>query len=217
MSRFILYLPVALAILLGGPVQAAPAVSVEALFKNRALLRIGDQSVLLSVGESTAEGVTLLAADAMGARIQVDGEELDLVLNQTISTRAAVPPDLAEVDIWRDDAGFFRIPGTLNGVLATFLVDTGASHVALNEAHARRCGIDYRAAGEPTMVNTAGGMSEAYAVRIKELSIGGITQRNVAALVISGGHPTEILLGNSFLGNLEIRNQGDRMILKEKY
>lgn len=212
------HLAAVLSLLLHSPTGfTGPAITVEALFKDRALLRIDGRTQLMRVGDTSEEGVTLLEASAMGATVRLDDREIDLTLHETISTRVAPPPEVAEVSIWRDEQGFFRVPGTLNGVLADFLVDTGASHVALNERDARRFGIDYRAAGEPTRVNTAGGVTEAYAVTLRSLTIGDISRRDVPGLVILGNHPTHVLLGNSFLGSLDIENRGQQMILRKKY
>ena len=79
-----------------------------------------------------------------------------------------------------------------------FLVDTGATSIAMNENEARRLGIDYRVDGKPMVASTASGTSRGWRVTLDRVKIGGIELLGVEAAVIEGGYPTEALLGMSF-------------------
>ena len=105
----------------------------------------------------------------------------------------------------------------INGLPVGFLVDTGASSVAMNAGEARRLGIDFRVDGDSTYVSTASGVARAYRVRLDRVKVGAIELRNVEALVVDGSSPTEVLLGMSFLQRLELMNQGDHLTLRRKY
>jgi aspartyl protease family protein len=107
--------------------------------------------------------------------------------------------------------------GSINGLPVTFLVDTGASSMALNASQARRLGIDYRVVGEPTFVGTASGVTKAYRVTLETVTVGQIKQSNITAVVIEGNHPAQVLLGMSFLGRLEILHEGSMIRLKQKF
>jgi aspartyl protease family protein len=65
-------------------------------------------------------------------------------------------------------------------------------------------------------VSTASGFVNAYRIRLKTVSVGGITETNVEALVIDGKHPGPILLGMSFLGRLSVEHSGNAMTLLQK-
>jgi aspartyl protease family protein len=98
----------------------------------------------------------------------------------------------------------------------TFLVDTGASTIALNSATAKRIGIDYTK-GRPGMATTASGYTRVYSVKLDSVKVGEIVLRNVDAGVIDGPQPETPLLGMSFLNALEMKRDGDKMELTRRY
>ena len=74
----------------------------------------------------------------------------------------------------------------------------------------------YDKVGTPASVSTASGFTKAYRVRLKSVSVGDITQKNVEAFVIDGSHPGPILLGMTFLGQLDVEHSGNAMTLMQK-
>ena len=111
----------------------------------------------------------------------------------------------------------FRSVGCINGLPVGFLFDTGASSVAMNSAQARRLGIDFRVQGDSTYVTTASQVVQAFRLTLERVKVGNIELHNVKGIVIDGPQPDEVLLGMSFLGRLDMRNEGDRLLLKKKY
>ena len=97
--------------------------------------------------------------------------------------------------------GHFWAVGRVNGGSVRFLVDTGATAVALTPADAARLGLRPEDLHYSTKVVTAGGSTRAAAVRIASMTVGGATLQNVDALVIEEGLDTS-LLGMSYLGRL---------------
>ena len=97
-----------------------------------------------------------------------------------------------------------------------FLVDTGATSIAMNTSQAKRLGIRYRLKGKKSTVSTASGFVKAYGVSLNTVSLGSIKQRNVRAVVIDGKHPGPILLGMTFLSNLKVDTKGYVMTLKKR-
>jgi aspartyl protease family protein len=97
------------------------------------------------------------------------------------------------------------------------MVDTGASAVALNRSEASRLGISYLLEGDRIYVRTASGGSKAYAVKLDSVRLGDIMLRNVDAFVIDGDEPHTVLLGMSYLQRVNIKNDGQVMILEQKY
>jgi aspartyl protease family protein len=122
-----------------------------------------------------------------------------------------------EFRVWRSTSGMYTTVGSINGLPVPFLVDTGATQVALNSAQARRLGIDYRVTGTETSVTTASGVERAWRVNLDSVKVGDLELRNVGAVVIDGPQPETALLGMSYLGRLEITNSGQLMTLKKKY
>lgn len=198
------------------PVTAGPDVRVVGLFKQRAVVLIDGRQRVLSVGQTSPEGVKLLSADSESATLVVDGVEVRGTLDGRVSARKK-PPAAQEVQIRRNNMSMYSTVGSINGLPVSFLVDTGATQIAMNDAQARRLGIDYRVDGEPTAITTASRVERAWAIMLDAVKVGDIELRNVSAIVLEGPQPEEVLLGMSFLGRLEIRNEGQLMTLRRKY
>jgi len=192
---------------------AAAPVEVVGLFKDRAVIRLAGEEKLLRVGETSPAGVTLLAADANGATVRYRDEEYTLSLSNRIAggfQEVAKPV----VSISADQLGQYRIRGAINNNYVNFLVDTGASVVALSSATADRIGLSYKD-GQKGTVATAQGMADSYFVTLAEVNIAGITAYNVQAAVIIGQYPLETLLGMSFLRSVGLQENAGVMTLTQ--
>jgi aspartyl protease family protein len=201
--------------LLALPAAAVPPVEIVGLFKNQAVVQVGDTQRLLKVGQTSPEGVELLAANTSEAKLRFGGEVFTLSLSNRVHSgfRKA---DKASVTISSDDMGQYRVRGSINNHYVNFLVDTGASVVAMSSAEAGRLGIDYTR-GQQGQVQTAQGTADSYFLVIDEVSVAGITAHNVQTAVIDGNYPVEILLGMSFLRQVALQEQGGVMTLTQKF
>ena len=123
----------------------------------------------------------------------------------------------ATVIVSSDARGMYTTVGSINGLPVSFLIDTGATTIAMNAVQAKRLGIDFRITGQKTMVGTASGVAKAYQVTLNKVTLGAITRHNISAVVIEGGFPVQTLLGMSFLGQLDIQREGSVMRIKKKY
>ncbi len=188
---------------------------VVGLFANQAVVEVNGERHLLKVGKSTAEGIKLISANSTEAVLEVKGKKQTFPLGDRISTDFSPPPEQPEVSLWPTD-GMYLTTGTVNGYNVDFLVDTGASAVALNAATARRLGIDFYR-GEQVGVRTASGTGYGYKVTLDYVQIDDIKLYNVAAVVLDGPEPSTALLGMSFLGQLDIEHNGERLDLRQKY
>ncbi len=195
---------------------AAPDIRVVGLFKDRAVVTIDGRQRILRIGETSPEGVRLLSADSEAAVLEVDGKPIRGTLDGRVSAHSK-PPVSQAVQIMRNNSGMYSTVGSINGLPVTFLVDTGATQVAMNAAAARRLGIDYRVVGNPTAVTTASQVERAWAVKLDTVKVGEIMLRNVDGVVLEGPQPAKVLLGMSYLGRLEITNDGRLMTLRKKY
>jgi aspartyl protease family protein len=122
---------------------------------------------------------------------------------QTVERRPGdgQPGDQA-VRIRKRADGHFVAKTEVNGVTVSMLVDTGASSVVLKPADARLAGVDVDRLTYSVPVQTANGTAYAAAVRLKRLSVGGITVDGIEALVAKPGTLGESLLGMTFLRRL---------------
>lgn len=195
---------------------AVGRVHVTALFDGKAMVEIDGKRRMLSVGQTSPEGVTLVSANSASAVLEIDGKKGTYRLGSRIGGHYT-SPDHNSVRILPDRAGMYRVSGSINGHPVPFLVDTGATLVAMNATDARGLGIDYRLKGQPMVVNTASGQARAYRVELDEVTVGNITVRNVAAAVVDGDSPDHVLLGMTFLGRLDLERSGSVMVLTQKY
>ncbi len=210
-----------LGILLSGfistPGWAIKDIHVVALFKDRVVVMIDGKRHILSSGEASPEGVRLVSADSTGAVFEYQGERLERQLDGRVRAAVKQRNTGEDVLIYRDSTGMFKTVGSINGLPVKFLIDTGASSVAMNSAQARRLGIDYHVEGDPTWVSTASDVVQAYRVKLEIVKVGSIQLRNVTAVVIEGAQPAEALLGMTYLSRVQMINQNDRLILRRKY
>ncbi len=106
------------------------------------------------------------------------------------------------VIVHRRLGGDFAVVARINGARATLVFDTGASVVVLTAEDARRAGIKTENLTYDAPISTANGVALAAAIRLEEVEIGPIAERNVRALIVKPGALEESLLGMSFLERL---------------
>lgn len=197
-------------------VFAETQVNVVGLFSNMAVIMInGGKPKTLSVGQ-VSDGVKLLAADSRSATLLVEGKTRQLGMGQAASIAGSASSSSPSVTLYADAQGHFLSECKINGVPLKFLLDTGATTVALNSGDAKFAKIDYKR-GQPVQVSTANGVVTAYLVTIANLQIGGITLSQVQASVLEGGSPSVVLLGMSALNRLDMQRKDIMMTLTKKY
>lgn len=128
--------------------------------------------------------------------------------NLQLATGTGAP---SRVVLKRSAAGRYVAPGTINGQPVTFLVDTGADHVAVPERVARRVRLQR---GAPMRVITAGGNVTAYATQIDSVVLGGIELRYIEGSINPAMQDEEVLLGMSFLRHVDFSKRGDELIIE---
>lgn len=191
-------------------------IEIAGLLGDKAVLIINGQQQILQLGE-TVRGIKLVAVAAEGVTLEIDGRQDYYPLGSAqIGTSYSVSEKISE-RVYRDGSGMFRTMGSINGYPVNFLIDTGASIVAMNSNEAERLGIQYLLDGQPTMVSTASGNVEAYNIRLENVAIGQIKLSNIEAVVIEGTHPPDILLGMSFLRRLNVKNENEVMMLETRF
>jgi aspartyl protease family protein len=197
-------------------VAATPSVRVLALFPGKAMLEIDGQRRVLAAGETGPSGIVLVSADTREAIVEIDGRRETLGLGSAVAASYA-QPGAREIRIVRDSErrGYF-VDGLVNGRAVRFLVDTGATSIAMSEQQANRLGILHRVDGQPVSVGTAAGQAMGHQVLLREVSVGGLRLRDVRAVVIDGDSPRHVLLGMNVLGEFEIDQRANLMILRSR-
>lgn len=203
--------------LLAAPALAETRLNVVGLFSNKALVTInGGAPRSLSAGQ-TIDGVKLISADSNAATFIVEGKRQTLKMGQAASVAGAGGPQNNDpVSLYADSAGHFTGNLTINGASLKYLVDTGATTIAMNSGDAKFAKIDYEK-GEKAFSSTANGVVPVYLVKLNTVKIGTITLNNVEAAVIEGGSPSVVLLGMSALNRLDMKRDNSIMTLTKKY
>jgi len=202
--------------LLAHTASANTRVNIVGLFSNKAVMIINDgKPKTLSVGQSV-DGVKLIAADSSSATLLIEGKTTLLGMGQAASVGETSANNNPSVTLYASAGGHFVSECKINGAALKFLIDTGATTVALNSGDAKFAKIDYKK-GEPVLVSTANGVVTAYRVTIANLKIGGITLSQVEGSVLEGGFPSVVLMGMSALNRMEVKHQGSTMTLTKKY
>jgi aspartyl protease family protein len=119
------------------------------------------------------------------------------------------------VAIARGGGGSFSLAMHVNGARVPMVLDTGASAVVLTQEAAKAAGLPLEVLNYSVNVDTANGRARAAPVTLDRLSIGGITERSVPALIAQPGQLRVSLLGMSFLNRLESWEvRGDRLLMR---
>jgi len=153
------------------------------------------------------QGMIWLAAIAALALLTVAFQALErpgggMTLGRDAAGRAMVVLE-------RDRSGHYLAEGAINGQPVLFLVDTGATDVAVSERAARALGLDF---GPRVRVQTAAGPAPAWMTRLDRVTVGGLDLADVRA-TITPGLGEQALLGMSFLRNFSIRQDGEQLII----
>ena len=195
---------------------AETQINVVGLFSGKAILSInGGKPKTYSVGQVTPDGIKVLSADSSKVVLEVDGKRRELGMGQGIAI-AGGGSSAQTATLYANNAGHFLGEGYINGSPMKFLVDTGASSIALSGNEARRLGLSYLN-GDTGYASTAAGVVKAYRISLNTVKIGGIVMHQVEAMVLEGDSPPVVLLGMSVLNRVQMERDGMVMTLTKKY
>ena len=138
------------------------------------------------------------------------------VAKKAVLAETAVQAAGRSLNIPRDDRGHFRTDGRIDGQRIDFMVDTGASVVALNESTAARFGLRPTPGEYKATISTANGTVKAAPARLAMVDLGGIIVRDVDAIVLPDAALSENLLGLSFLSRLKRFEYAKGMMVLEQ-
>ncbi len=117
-----------------------------------------------------------------------------------------------EVVLQRNVYGHYVTSGSINNYEVTFLLDTGATDVAIPESVAEKIGLPK---GRAIMIKTANGNTTAYRTRLNHVAIGDIRLYDLNATILTNVTGQEVLLGMNFLKHFEIVQKGRTLTIRQ--
>ena len=196
--------------------QAQTVLMAGSIGDSKALLMINGAPHTLAVG-STVKGVTLKRVTQGQAEVEVAGKTLLVTMGgapASVGGGAGNNANGREILIAAGPGGHFVTSGQINGKAVQFMVDTGATSVAMGFSEAERLGIDWKS-GQRGASQTAAGVVATYAVSLTSVRIGDVEVFGVNAMILPAEMPF-VLLGNSFLSRFSMRRDSDVMRLEKR-
>ncbi|HEV7576192.1 MAG TPA: retropepsin-like aspartic protease [Caldimonas sp.] len=195
---------------------AAQTVSMAGSLGSNALLVIDGKPRNIPVG-TTVDGIRLIGVTGNEAVVEVKGKRLVLRLGDAqVNLGGKASEGIGkQIVLTAQSGGHFLANGSINGQSVRFMVDTGATLVAMDKYEAERLGIDYKN-GRRGMTRTANGDVPYYTTKLRTVRIGDVQVYDVDAIISPAPMPY-ILLGNSFLTRFQMKRENDVMTLDLRY
>ncbi len=207
----------AAALLFAAPVWAQ-SVAINGTLGNKALLIVdGGFPKAVAVGE-VHKGIKVVAIQGEQVTLELGGKRQTLRVGDapaSVGSGAGEQLSGARVVLTAGPGGHFLTDGQINGRTVQFMVDTGATTVALSVADAKRIGLNYQS-GQPVQMSTANGVTQGWRVTLNTVRVGDVMVSGVEAVVSPGGMPY-VLLGNSFLSRFQMNRTNDQMVLERRF
>ncbi len=150
------------------------------------------------------------AALFLATRFFGDWEQRQENPNTTVTSEHG--DGFVEVQLVSNRQGHFVMTGQINARPVEFMLDTGATNVAIPEDVAEKLRLER---GARVQVSTANGRTEAFRTTLERLRIGDIVLNNVRALVVPGLDGDQVLLGMSAINQLEFTQRGGTLLLRQ--
>ena len=131
--------------------------------------------------------------------------------NQSVNT-LYIGEDIREVTLQRNRQGHYITNGQINGQQVVFMLDTGATGVAIPEYLAPKLNLKK---GRSIELHTANGRAIGYMTKVNTIGVGDIELESVEAVINPNDNTDMILLGMSFLKQIEFTQRGDELILRQ--
>lgn len=197
--------------------SVAQTVALSGTLGQQALLVIDGKPRNLAVG-AAAGGVKLVGLNPAGAVVEIKGQRVSLALGGApvnLGGAAGGAGTARQIVLSAEMGGHFYASGQVNGKAVRFVVDTGATNVAMSQEEADRLGVDYKS-GTRGLTRTANGTVPIWRTQLTSVRVGDVVVYNVDASVLPGPM-SHVLLGNSFLGRFQMRRDNDTLTLDLRY
>ena len=206
-----------MAMLLTGSLVQAQSVALAGMLGSKALLVINGSSAKTVAAGETHDGVKVISTNGDLAVIEQGGKRSTLRVGEApvhmSASKSGGKGDKIVLTV--GSGGHFMTAGQINGRAVQFMVDTGATSIAMGAQDAERAGINYKA-GQPVTMSTANGNTQGYRVKLDSVRVGEVEVFGVDAVVTPQAMPF-MLLGNSFLTRFAMTRENDQMTLVKRY
>ena len=195
----------------------AESVALVGMLGNKALLVV-DGSTPKSVAPGDVhQGVKVISTRGEEAVVEQSGKRATLrVGDAPVSFSGGNSTGRGtRIVLAAGSGGHFMTAGQINGKAVQFMVDTGATSVAMSALDADRAGIAYKN-GQPVQMSTANGITQGFRIKLSSVRIGDVEVFDVDAVVTPQAMPY-MLLGNSFLTRFQMLRENDQMTLVRRY
>jgi aspartyl protease family protein len=209
---------IALLLALAAGTAAAQTVTLQGMLGRKALLIVNGGAPRTVAPGETHQGVKVLSTSGDEAVVEIAGRRQTLRIGEapaSVGSAAGASPRGDKIVLTAGSGGHFLTQGAINGRAVQFMVDTGATSVAMGVAEAERLGIAYKQ-GQLARGNTANGPVTVYQVKLASLRIGDVEVYDVDAAVLPAPM-SHVLLGNSFLTRFQMTRHNDQLVLERRY
>ena len=205
-----------LAMLLAATAAQAQPVALAGMLGSKALLVVNGTPPKTVAAGQTHEGVRVISTSGDQAVVEQDGKRLTLRVGEAPVNMGASKSGGKgnRIVLVAGTGGHFMTTGQINGKAVQFMVDTGATSVAMGAQDAERAGINFKA-GQPVMMSTANGNIQGYLIKLNSVRVGDVEVFGVDAVVTPQSMPY-MLLGNSFLTRFQMLRENDQMTLTKR-
>lgn len=194
----------------------AQSVGLSGMLGGKALLIVdGSPPKAVAVGD-TFKGVKVVSTRGDEAVLEVSGKRHTLrVGDAPASVGGGGTQGGNKIVLSAGEGGHYFTQGQINDRTVQFVVDTGATSIAISTADADRIGLNYKS-GQMMRMSTANGVIPGWRMQLASVRVGDVVVYGVDAVVSSGAMPF-VLLGNSFLSRFQTSTNNGQMVLEKRY
>ena len=196
----------------------AESVALAGMLGSKALLVVNGSAPKSVAAGDTHQGVKVISTNGDQAVVEQSGKRATLRVGDapvSFGGAAGGAGRGSRIVLTAGSGGHFMTPGQINGKAVQFMVDTGATSVAMGAVDAERAGIAYKN-GQLVHLSTANGVTQGYRIKLNSVRIGDVEVYDVDAVVTP--QPMQyMLLGNSFLTRFQMVRENEQMTLVKRY
>ena len=194
----------------------AQSVALAGMLGTKALLVVNGTTPKTVAAGETHEGVKVISTSGDQAVVEQGGKRSTLRVGEAPvnmgSSKSGGKGN--RIVLVAGSGGHFITAGQINGKAVQFMVDTGATSVAMGAQDAERMGVNFKAS-QPVMMSTANGNVQGYRIKLDSVRVGDVEVFGVDAVVTPQPMPF-MLLGNSFLTRFQMQRENDQMTLTKR-
>ena len=193
-------------------------VALAGMLGSKALLVVNGGAPKTVAAGDTHQGVKVISTSGDQAVVEQSGKRVSLRVGEapvSLGGLSATAGRGSRIVLVAGTGGHFMTSGQINGKAVQFMVDTGATSIAMSSADADRAGINFKN-GQPVHLSTANGISQGFRIKLNSVRVGDVEIFDVDAVVTQQSMPY-MLLGNSFLTRFQMIRENDQMTLVKRY